>query len=269
MYQEYAVRVPDVPGKIVTRTVGKSTYVLLETGRIYHPDSKTTKPERVEIGRVIQGHPELMLPNDNYAMYFPEETGKLTKEELAEIGEDLNLKEDALRKWNEDRAWGRMLRDFFEKTYYEFQALNRKNPNEVVNAEKVRRLNMILEPLMEMMKDEPYAMYLMLIPEPTEEVVEEWAEEDGMMLADRNDRPEESAGRNDRPEESADRNGRDSPSVPDRNGKGHPFVPALCSERSQRRKRKKTRLMGLTYGDVGLYLAQFKSAVNQYFMKMI
>ena len=239
MYQEYAVRVPDVPGKIVTRTVGKSTYVLLETGRIYHPDSKTTKPERVEIGRVIQGHPELMLPNDNYAMYFPEETGKLTKEELAEIGEDLNLKDDALQKWKNDRAWGRMLRDFFEKTYYEFQALNRKNPNEVVNVEKVRRLNMILEPLMEMMKDEPYAMYLMLIPEPTEEVVEEWAEE--VMFDTETGEPANTE------EESASRNGRDRP----------------------KRKRKKTRLMGLTYGDVGLYLAQFKSAVNQYFMKMI
>ena len=98
MYQEYAVRVPDVPGKIVTRTVGKSTYVLLETGRTYLPDSKTTKPERIEIGRVIQGHPELMLPNDNYAMYFPEETEKLTKEEMAEIGDVMSPKEDALQE---------------------------------------------------------------------------------------------------------------------------------------------------------------------------
>ena len=98
MYQEYAVRVPDVPGKIVTRKVGESTYVLLETGRNYHPDTKSNRAERVEIGRLIEGHPELMLPNDNYAMYFPDETGKLTKEEMAEIGDGLNPKEDALRK---------------------------------------------------------------------------------------------------------------------------------------------------------------------------
>ena len=226
MYQEYAVRVPDVPGKIVTRKVGESTYVLLETGRNYHPDTKSNRVERVEIGRVINGHPDLMLPNEKYAMYFPDETGKLTKEEMAEIGDGLNPKEDALRKWNEDRAKGRMLRDFFEKTYYEFQALNRKNPNEVVNAEKIRRLNLILEPLTEMMKDEPYAVFLTRIPEPTEEVIEDWADEDGGALAERN-------------------------------------------ERSQKRKRKKTRLTGLTYGDIGLYLAQFKSAVNQYFMKAI
>ncbi len=231
MYQEYAVRVPEVPGKIMTRTAGKSTYVLFETGRNYHPGTKTTRPERVEIGRLIEGHPELMLPNDNYAMYFPDETGKLTKEEMAEIGDAVNPKEDALRKWNEDRAKGRMLRDFFEKTYYEFQALNRKNTNEVVNAEKIRRLNLILEPLTEMMKDEPYAVFLTRIPEPTEEVIEEWADEDGedeegLTLVERN-------------------------------------------ERSQKQKRKKTRLTGLTYGDIGLYLAQFKSAVNQYFMKTI
>lgn len=61
-----------------------------------------------------------------------------------------------------------MLRDFFDQLYYEFQMMSRKNPEGVVNLNKVRRINRILEPLAEMMKDEEYARFLELIPEPEE-----------------------------------------------------------------------------------------------------
>ena len=42
----------------------------------------------------------------------------------------------------------------------------------VLNEYKVRKLNRILEPLKEMMKEEPGAEWLEVIPEPVEETVE-------------------------------------------------------------------------------------------------
>ena len=38
--------------------------------------------------------------------------------------------------------------------------------NSIVNENKVKRINKVLEPIMEMMKDKPYAVFLELIPEP-------------------------------------------------------------------------------------------------------
>ena len=61
-----------------------------------------------------------------------------------------------------------MVRDFFDQLFFEFQIMSRKRPNDVVNENKVKRINKVLEPAMEMMKENPYAGFLELIPEPEE-----------------------------------------------------------------------------------------------------
>ena len=44
--------------------------------------------------------------------------------------------------------------------------LSRREPDEVVNTEKVERLNQLLEPLKEMLQNEEYAELLEVIPLP-------------------------------------------------------------------------------------------------------
>ena len=59
-----------------------------------------------------------------------------------------------------------ILRELFLSTYHEFQTLSRRDPKEVVNPTKVEWLNQVLEPLMEMLKEEEYAEFLTTIPMP-------------------------------------------------------------------------------------------------------
>ena len=59
-----------------------------------------------------------------------------------------------------------MLRDFVDQLFFEFQIMSRKKGSCIVNDNKVKRINKVLEPIMEMLKDQPYAVFLELIPEP-------------------------------------------------------------------------------------------------------
>ena len=155
MYSNHVVPVPDVPGKIVRRKMNGDVYIRYETGRIYDPNRKHNIPQRVQIGIQIPERPDLMLPNENYFAYFPK------GEEIMEIE-----KKEQAEKYEAEREHWFMLREFFEQLFYEFQMMSRKNPEGIVNENKVKRLNKVLLPLMEMMKDEEYAEFLELIPEP-------------------------------------------------------------------------------------------------------
>lgn len=68
-----------------------------------------------------------------------------------------------------DRDHFDMLRDLFTEMYSEINEIKKKKPDGVVNAFKVERINRVLKPLHELMKDEPYFSYLELVPEPTVE----------------------------------------------------------------------------------------------------
>ena len=162
MYFNQPVLVPEIPGKIVFRKKGESTYILLETGRIYDPNRKYTRVDRKIIGVQIPGRPELMLPNENYLDFF-------SKEEEKMMDEEKNL----IDTYQEERDYNFMVRDFFDQLFFEFQIMSRKRPNDVVNENKVKRINKVLEPAVKMMKDKPYAGFLELIPEPEEHETED------------------------------------------------------------------------------------------------
>ena len=78
MYLNKPVRIPERPGKITYKKHGETRYVQYETGRRYDKDLHYSHVDRVVIGVQIPGRPELMLPNENYGLYFGEmsmETG--------------------------------------------------------------------------------------------------------------------------------------------------------------------------------------------------
>ena len=151
----HVVPIPKVKGKIVFRRVNETVYVEYETGRVYDKNRKYNKPERVRIGIQIPERPDLMLPNENYFTYFPKGEETMSTEEKT-----------SAESYEAEREYRLTLREFFDQLFYEFQKMSRKNPEGIVNENKVKRLNSVLQPLLEMMKDEKYAQYLELIPKP-------------------------------------------------------------------------------------------------------
>jgi hypothetical protein len=156
------VRIPKVKGKIFFRKYKGYKYVQYVNGRRYDKRRKLAQTERINIGIQIPAWPEYMVPNENYWRFFPgggqEDMDEKEKQELSQV------------EYERDQAY--MIRDFFEQLYYEFQFQSRRQPNTMLNGYKVRKMNEILAPLKEMMKDEPAAAWLELIPEPVEEEVE-------------------------------------------------------------------------------------------------
>ena len=157
MYLNTTVLIPKVKG-ITYRTQGERTYVLYETGRVYDPNKQYSNVKRVTIGIRDSIRPEMMLPNENYLKVF-----------LPAMGAAGTVKQEMLERFEAERQRRYILRDLFLGLFYEFQTMSRKNPDGIVNQDKVKRLNQVLEPLMEMMKDEPSAAFLEKIPEPEEE----------------------------------------------------------------------------------------------------
>ena len=104
-----AVYIPEAPGKLVFKKKGENTYVFFETGRKYDPERQYNIPERKMIGIQIPDQPELMLPNENYLMYFENGRQRMTKEQ-----------EGKIRKYESTRERSRMLRSFFDHVYSNF-----------------------------------------------------------------------------------------------------------------------------------------------------
>ena len=158
MYMNKPVRIPVVPGKITFRKKEQGTYVQYELRREYIHSIQQSKVERVQIGIQIPERPDLMLPNDHYFTYFSKGEETMSTEGKASV-----------ESYEAERDYRFTLREFFDQLFYEFQKMSRKNPEGIVNEYKVKRLNSVLQPLMEMMKDEEYAQFLELIPEPEAE----------------------------------------------------------------------------------------------------
>lgn len=73
MYLDFLVKIPISCGKITYRKKGDTDYVYYEYKRIYTKGSNITNPKRVTIGKRDKEDPLMMLPNENYLKYFPDE----------------------------------------------------------------------------------------------------------------------------------------------------------------------------------------------------
>ena len=170
MYENEPVLIPDVPGKITFMKKKDSEYVRYLTKTRYDPVRKYNVPDRKIIGIRISSIPEMMLPNENYHLYF---TGD----------ENMNEEQkDTAKRFADDKKRFIMLRELFDQMYYEFQMQSRKKPDDPVNAYKAKKINSILEPLRDMMAAEDYAAYLDLIHMPDKD--ESPGEEDGKTYSD-------------------------------------------------------------------------------------
>ena len=173
------VKIPDVKGKITLRQYNDRTYVRYEIGRTYNRDRKSTNPKRVNIGLQIRTAPTLMLPNENYEIYFCKDgVEKMTeKERTAAENYEMTCND----------FW--MLNCLFEQMYLEFQIQAHRNPHFVVNAFKIQRINKVLVPLKRMMEDKSYGAFLEIPEEPRDVVEEEMLET--TMLNPEDGSPEE------------------------------------------------------------------------------
>ena len=68
-----------------------------------------------------------------------------------------------------DKEQFKMFRDLFNEMYAEINEMKKKKPDGIVNAFKVERINRVLKPLYDLMKEEPYISYLEFVPELREE----------------------------------------------------------------------------------------------------
>ena len=73
MYLDFLVKIPMHTGKITFREKGGTDYVYFEYERIYKKGSNITNPKRATVGKRDSRDPSMMLPNENYLKYFPDE----------------------------------------------------------------------------------------------------------------------------------------------------------------------------------------------------
>jgi hypothetical protein len=163
MYMSQPVPIPDVKGKIVRKEVNGTTYIYYETGRIYDPNKKSNHPYRKVIGVALDDLPGMMLPNENYIACFPNGGNNDMTEEMKEKVEN----------YVDDQKQFNLLETFFNQLFYEFQIQSRKRSNDTVNAYKVEKINRVLVPLRNLLKNEPYAKFLDIIEMPKEEATED------------------------------------------------------------------------------------------------
>ena len=71
MYYDFTVPVPQVPGKILQKTKGTTTYIMFQHAQIYKPDKQYVIPQRAIIGKLLPGDHSLMYPNEKYQEFFP------------------------------------------------------------------------------------------------------------------------------------------------------------------------------------------------------
>lgn len=73
MYLDFLVKIPNVKGKITYRNKAGTDYIYYEYDRIYDRSTRKTNPKRVTIGKRAEEDPSMMLPNEKYLKYFPDE----------------------------------------------------------------------------------------------------------------------------------------------------------------------------------------------------
>ena len=131
------VRIPYKDGKTVIASRGASRYVLYETEQKYDPGKQYYIPIRKVIGTQIPEQPEFMLPNEKYRELFPD------------INASKNME---LENYVRERDRTARARAYFDQVYFEFMMLSRRMPERRLSANKARRINRVLRPMMELLE---------------------------------------------------------------------------------------------------------------------
>ena len=147
------VKIPDIPGKISFVTIDGKEYVRYLAGRKYNADRKYTEPERIVIGRRAENMPEMMYPNDNYEQIFSDREQESMEETMTPEEQDFIRNHRTYETYS----------SFFDALYNELKQQTRRRTDDPINVYKAEKLNKVLRPLLDMMKDEEYAGLLGLI----------------------------------------------------------------------------------------------------------
>lgn len=193
----------DVPRDELT-VIRKEKTVEYELERVYSPETKDTRVKRCVIGKIDPSNRFRMYPNENYFRLFPENNvpeqirdAFLRKCEFSREKEKVKKDPDAMAQMvaegmkmllKENRKNGEnreevsvaeknltdimIVREMFDKLYYYMDMLAEKNPNGVVNAFKVRKINEVLDEFRAYVQDGEMKKYLQLLEEPVEETDE-------------------------------------------------------------------------------------------------
>lgn len=171
MLTENPIKIPVMNGKIRRMKKDGCIYILYLAGRKYNAERKHSEPEWVLIGRQIDDMPGLMVPNNNYDIYFSEEVKTMDTTLTPE--EQLYIRNNSI--------YGLHI-TFFDGIYYEFKQQSRKKGDDPVNQYKAESINKILRPLLEMMKNEEYAGFLGLVETGDGKTKEGMSYSDTMIL---------------------------------------------------------------------------------------
>ena len=184
--------------------IRKGKTVEYQIERVYSPESKDTRVKRCVIGKIDPANRSRMYPNENYFRLFPEnnvpeqirdaflrkceftrEKEKIKKDpdEMARMvaeGMKMLLKEnrknggngEGITEAEKNLTDFMIVREMFDKLYYYMDMLAEKNPNDVVNVFKVRKINEVLEEFRAFVRDGEMKNYLQLLDEPREEMDE-------------------------------------------------------------------------------------------------
>ena len=161
------VRIPYKDGKTVIASRGASRYVLYETEQKYDPGKQYYIPIRKVIGTQIPEQPEFMLPNEKYRELFPD------------INASKNME---LENYVRERDRTARARAYFDQVYFEFMMLSRRMPERRLSANKARRINRVLRPMMELLETAGMADMLEQLPEGEKDGAAEWNCSDAGLL---------------------------------------------------------------------------------------
>ncbi len=72
MYYNFAIKIPDIPGKIIPKPKGNAVYILYQYDQRYNRETRHTTPLRKIVGKRHETDLTLMYPNENYQQFFPD-----------------------------------------------------------------------------------------------------------------------------------------------------------------------------------------------------
>lgn len=74
MYADVRVKIPEEKGRITRKKIRGTTYIYYQISRVYNADKKYSVPKNTTIGKCCVDDPSMMIPNERYLVYFPDDT---------------------------------------------------------------------------------------------------------------------------------------------------------------------------------------------------
>ena len=191
--RSYSVPIPFDKGPVIIRDEKTIEY---QVERDYSLGRNHSRVRRKVIGKVDQGHPGMMVPNESYFELIPENPVPAEireaflnecrrRREIEEVKRDPDRLAKSIAEGLEKLRTGRfemegnerkdmgaenrryaLARSVFDQMYNSMMDLAEKRPNEVVDKKKIGIINDVLEVLRENLKEEELGQYLEEIQEP-------------------------------------------------------------------------------------------------------